>query len=71
MSYQPPFDEHSINSKAQEAINALFSIIESPNLEKNYHILKNYYKSIGMLHESESIKELIESRFNANNLHII
>lgn len=47
----------------QEIIDALILVIENPNQEKPYQILKNCYNSLNLAIETEALSHLISQKF--------
>jgi hypothetical protein len=51
----------------EQAIKALYCIVERPSASKCYEDLANFYSSIGMHEDSEALKYLISEKFCAHD----
>lgn len=53
--------------KWEKCINFLVSILENPDIDYGYKLLKKYYDSNNMTYESECIEHLIKEKFQNDN----
>lgn len=50
-----------------EIYQILLAILDKPNVPKFYRELRQYYQTIGMLHEASAVGHLIENKFEKND----
>jgi len=52
----------------KEIVQHLLSLIENPNIKKQYNDIKKYYEQKDMKEEAEAFKELIEKKFTTKGV---